>query len=66
MATAKYVYVKVMKPVEVSGVLHVVGSVFRAPFEEVRRQIKHRSLVEVPKGTKADESDDTAPPPADS
>jgi hypothetical protein len=42
------VTVRVHKPIEIRGTLYPIGTVLRVPKAEVWRQIKHRSLTEVP------------------
>jgi hypothetical protein len=42
------VFVKVIKPIEIRGRQYPIGTTLHAPHAEVWRQIKHRSLMEVP------------------
>jgi len=60
VSNVKHIYVKVLKPVDILGKLQHAGAVLRVTADEARLQLKHRSLVEVPRGTKSE--DDSAPP----
>jgi hypothetical protein len=49
--TAHGVRVQVRKPIEIRGHQYPIGTVLRIPKAEVWRQIKHRSLIELPEET---------------